>query len=67
MVGDIPMDLINEVMSTIADPAAIAEVSSYSQLFTGMNKKAGDFFVTVMRIKSDRYFSDQSAVSSLCA
>lgn len=30
VVGDIPMDLINEVMSTIADPAAIPEVSTYS-------------------------------------
>lgn len=30
VVGDIPMDLINEVMSTIADPAAIPEVSSRS-------------------------------------
>ena len=29
VVGDIPMDLINEVMSTIADPAAIPEVSSH--------------------------------------
>lgn len=26
VLGDIPMDLINEVMSTIADPAAIPEV-----------------------------------------
>lgn len=26
VVGDIPMDLINEVMSTITDPAAIPEV-----------------------------------------
>lgn len=26
VLGDIPMDLINEVMATIADPAAIPEV-----------------------------------------
>lgn len=26
VMGDIPMDLINEVMSTIVDPAAIPEV-----------------------------------------
>lgn len=26
VLGDIPMDLINEVMSTIADPAALPEV-----------------------------------------
>uniref|UniRef100_A0A671V316 histone acetyltransferase n=1 Tax=Sparus aurata TaxID=8175 RepID=A0A671V316_SPAAU len=30
VVGDIPMDLINEVMSTIADPAAIPETSLLS-------------------------------------
>lgn len=29
VVGDIPMDLINEVMATIADPAAIPEVTHY--------------------------------------
>lgn len=28
VVGDIPMDLINEVMATIADPAAVPEVRS---------------------------------------
>lgn len=30
MVGDIPVDLINEVMATIADPAAVPEVSQRS-------------------------------------
>lgn len=30
-VGDIPMDLINEVMATIADPAAIPEVTANSR------------------------------------
>lgn len=28
VVGDIPMELINEVMATITDPAAIPEVTS---------------------------------------
>lgn len=32
VVGDIPMDLINEVMATIADPAAIPEVSHHAKL-----------------------------------
>lgn len=30
VVGDIPVDLINEVMATIADPAAVPEVSQRS-------------------------------------
>lgn len=30
VVGDIPMDLINEVMATIADPATIPEVTALS-------------------------------------
>lgn len=39
VLGDIPMDLINEVMSTIADPAAIPEViTSYFLIFKKKKK-----------------------------
>ena len=31
VVGDIPLELINEVMATIADPAAIPEVANQGQ------------------------------------
>lgn len=32
VVGDIPMELINEVMATIADPATVPEVSTRGAL-----------------------------------
>lgn len=40
VVGDIPMDLINEVMATIADPAAIPEVTNKSRNHLSNNQLA---------------------------
>lgn len=59
VLGDIPMDLINEVMSTIADPAAIPEVNDL--IFSGVffNDQWNNMMVLC-------FSADQSAVSSLC-
>lgn len=62
VLGDIPMDLINEVMATIADPAAIPEViTSYFMIFFVF---FDDHWKNIMVLCSS---ADQSAVRSLCA
>lgn len=59
VLGDIPMDLINEVMSTIADPAAIPEVITSFELFVSDEQRNN--------VTAVCFSADQPAVCSLRA